>query len=134
MTAVDGMRSAYVAAYNAGDTAAVVSFFDDGAVYFPPVSTPKTGRDEIRPYLSGELAQEPTLELTSTRTEVVTGGCAMDHGTWSVDVSPRSAPKERRVTGSYLAVVRRVEGDWRFVRFADTYDALPTVPIPEAVR
>lgn len=134
VAAVDSLRSAYVSAYNAGDTTAVTSLFAEEAVYLPPAASAREGRAAIRSYLAGELAEEPRLELTSSATHVVTGAWAVEHGTWTVTVTPQSAAKERRISGSYLAMVRRVGGGWKFARFADTYDALPTLPLPEAMK
>lgn len=132
--AVDSVRSSYLAAYNAADTAAVVRHFTEDAVYLPPAAEPREGRDEIRSYLADELGEGARLELTPTRAEAVTGAWALEHGAWAVSLSPAGEAKERRVRGSYLAVLRRVSGEWKFVRFADTYDALPTVPVPEAIE
>lgn len=131
---VDSVRTSYLAAYNAADTAAAVRHFAEDAVYFPPGAEPREGRDEIRSYLADELGEGARLELTPTRAEAVTGAWAVEHGRWAISLSPGGAAKERRVEGSYLAVLRRVSGAWKFVRFADTYDALPTVPVPEAIR
>lgn len=134
LASVDSLRTAYVEAYNAADSARVASMFGDDAVYFPPASEPREGREAIRSYLADELARGTRLSLTPARTEVVTGGWAIDHGSWSAVVDPDGTAKQRTVEGSYLAVIRRVADEWRFVRFSDSYDALPAVPIPEAVR
>lgn len=69
------------------------------------------GQEAIRSYLANELAQDPELELRSTRPAVVTGGWAVDHGTGSITLSPGSAANQRRVAGNHLAVARRIGAD-----------------------
>ena len=133
-SALDSLVAAYETAYNAGDVEAAMSLFSEDAIYFPPAGATVTERDSLRSYLDRELAQSPSLRLTSQGTDPLTEALAVDHGTWEIRATAGDGGKPRTLHGGYLLVARWADDGWKISRWADTYDALPPMPVPEALR
>lgn len=122
---VASLREAYIAAYNAGDTAGVAGLYTADAVLLPPDAPPVAGRDSIRSAIAQELAQGAELQVSPTTTTVAGSDWAFEYGTWQVTVTPEGADTAQTTTGSYLVVVRRTPDGWKLARVADTYDQPP---------
>lgn len=131
---LDSLIRVYQEAYNAGDLETAISVFSDDAIYFPPAGAMISDRDSLRSYLARELEQSPSLRLSSQGTDPLTEALVVDHGRWEIRAAAEAGGKLRTLHGGYLMVARWTDDGWKILRWADTYDALPPMPMPEAMR
>lgn len=115
--AVDQLRSAWEAAYTAGDAAALAGLYTQDAVAMYNEEPSVNGRAAIQAYYEAMFA-EVTIDggLTSEVMDV-DGDLAFDSGTFSATITPKAGgdPTQRMVR--YVVIVRRdTDGSWRLAR------------------
>jgi len=111
---INDVRNRYIAAYNAGDAAALAALFAEDAISLPDHGSALEGRAAIQKHFetvfSGVTAN---ISVTPGDTEV-TGDIAHEHGTFSVTVTPKAGGAATTETGKYLVVLKReADGAWR---------------------
>jgi uncharacterized protein (TIGR02246 family) len=114
---VEDMRSRYEAAFNAGDASQLAGLFAEDAVIMPPNMDAVEGRSAIEQHYGEVFGQGASSGLSIGGREVRhLGDAVLDIGTYNVTaMSPdgQSGP----VTGDYLAVIERGDGDqWMITR------------------
>jgi uncharacterized protein (TIGR02246 family) len=103
MTSIEDVRNQYMEAYQAGDSARLADLFADDAVVAPasPGEEPMTGRDAIRSGMERELGMFTIDEMNIDSEETkVFGEWAMDRGTYTIRMSPKTAAGTEAGTGT----------------------------------
>jgi uncharacterized protein (TIGR02246 family) len=108
----------YLVSWNAGDSAALGSFFTEDAIEMQPDGPAHEGRQAI---LDGEIAffAQFTATQAATVTEVaVDGDLALIRGSWSVKSAPKAGGSDTTRTGKWLVLSKRqADGSWRIWRW-----------------
>lgn len=123
--AVDSLRQAFLAAYNAGEARQVAGLYARDAVLLPTDQPPVDGRDSIRAFFARELAAGPTLEVEPHEVKPLSPKWASSGGSYRVTVTPNAATDSVTVQGSYLILFRNTSEGWRLFRHASTFDSVP---------
>lgn len=128
-SALTRLRDAYVAAYNAGDAAAMAPFYTPDAVRMPYDAPAQEGREAILAYYRASFARrrfDPTLQLIPAAI-LTEGDLAVERGAYVEVQKPRNGGAQRLERGKYVAVLHRDgRGVWRFSWSIFNRDALPT--------
>lgn len=99
---------------NAGDLEALVSLYEEDAVFVPQPGVVRAGRPAIREAFEAFLAARPRLHLRVAQV-VRSGDLAVLYGEWSGTVTD-PAGATQSIAGRSIEVVRRqADGTWRFV-------------------
>ena len=103
----------YVAAWLAGDEAAVMRLLTDDSVLVPGEKPPYVGRDAIRKYWFDPSAPKTVLtRFTNTIDDIRTSGdLAVVRGTQHIEWT--TAGERWRTHGNYISVLRRTSDGWR---------------------
>ena len=125
--AIAALGAAYVENYNAGNVDEVAALFAEDAFSLPANSSVSQGREAIAAALSAGIAGNPTLRIDTADTMVM-GDWAASRGSYGIEMAPEGgAPIS--LTGSYMTMLQRVDGDWKISLATSNYDAPP----PEGV-
>ena len=127
--AINALRDAWVAAYNAGDADAVANLYAENAVDLPMNEPTVTGRAGIRASVAARMAMgKGTATVTSEELRLM-GTAATDRGTFSVSIVPAAGGEAMTQGGRYLVVLQKqADGSWKLVAGMDNS---PT-PMPAA--
>lgn len=123
---INDVRNRYIAAYNAGDAAALAALFAEDAVSIPDHEAALEGRAAIQKHFETLFSQvTATLTVTPADTEV-TGDIAHEHGTYSATVTPKAGGTAMTNDGRYLVVLKReADGAWRIHHDIDNTSTPP---------
>jgi len=129
---IEATRSAYVAAWRAGNAAAVTALYDDEGQVLYPNGPAVEGEAEILAYFQGFFGEFSQAEFQLTSTEVqVAGPWAFDRGTYRWKGVPRDGGAAFVDHGKYLVVLRQqVDGSWKVYRDMDNSDR----PLAQSAR
>jgi uncharacterized protein (TIGR02246 family) len=121
MDAVAAIRKALEAAENASDADAAAALLTDDAVLMVPDFDVQEGKAACTVFLRdimGWLAGQFQRRITYVSAEVaVLGDVAFDRGSFSFTVWPKSGGDSSEVTGKYLWLLRRSDGErWKVAR------------------
>jgi uncharacterized protein (TIGR02246 family) len=133
--AVRANQVAWADAYNAGDAERLASLYWEDAVVQPPGVPAAVGREAIRAFLAGDIAESKaaglTLNLPDSGAIDVSGDLAYDAGGFTAtDASGATV-----ATGKFLTVFQKRDGKWLFLR--DTWNsdtAPPAAPVEPATE
>lgn len=126
--AVDSLRGAFLAAYNAGNAADLAPLYTADAVFLPANAAPVEGRDSIRAHFDRLLSAGPTLKVSPHEVKPLGPDWTTAGGTYRVTVTPEGADEPTVTKGSYLILVRKTGDGWKLFRHAATYDSVPAMP------
>lgn len=125
-TQIDTIRQVMECAENAGDPEPIVDVLADDVVLIVPDFPVYQGRAaaaaflrEIVPALHGHFVRHVAYKSDDVS---VSGDSAIDRGTFSFTVRPRTGGPTGRVTGKYLWMYERRSGSWKGVRMMTTRD------------
>jgi len=126
---IDEARNQYIAAYNAGDAAAVAALYADDAISMPDHHAALTGKAEIESYLRDTFGKyNSNITITPGETEVM-GDVAHEHGTFTVSMTPKDGGNAMTDTGKYLVILKRgSDGRWLLHHDIDNTDVPPPAP------
>ena len=111
-TAIDASNKKFGAAVAAGDTKALGTIYADDATVMPPNSEPVQGRQAIEG-LFGMLVTAGIKGAVLTALEVEAhGDTAIEAGTYSL----KDATGKEVDRGKYVAIWKRVKGQWKMHR------------------
>jgi len=107
-----------------------MSYVAEDVFFMPPGEAPVRGRDAVRKWMTGFLAQYRTSSLTLADREVLVGsGWAVELGTFEWVLRPAAGGSAVVDRGNYMQVWKE-EGDkrWRFAR--EVYNSsIPPAPV-----
>lgn len=124
------LRSQYVEHYNMGHADMVAALYTEDAVVLDADGTPGTGRDAVRAELAASMPMSPTLEIHGAD-RMAFGDVAVERGRYEVRMTPEEA-EPIELSGHYLNVVERVDGEWRISWLATNYGSPPAAVLPSA--
>ena len=133
--AVDSVRVAWQAAYNAGDAAAAAALYDSNAVDMGGDQPTIEGRAAIQQALATQMAATP-----HTRFEVMPASHFVGRGNMAISTGPYhmmmgDSASAMTYNGKYLTVVRRApDGRWRLHFISYSMDAPMPAPAPAPGR
>jgi uncharacterized protein (TIGR02246 family) len=122
-SAIEATNAQFVEAANSGDTARVASLYTEDAVLLAPNAPMMRGRQEIKGFFDGMVAQMglPKLQLNTKQVE--------EHGdtAWEVGVYTMKL-QDISDEGKYIVVWKRQGADWKLA--ADIWNS--DSPLPAA--
>jgi ketosteroid isomerase-like protein len=118
---LDKLASEFAAAFTAGDSAKVASFYAEDAIVMPPNQQMVRGRERIEAYYKrGFASSGGTLRLQPIESAIV-GTRAFEIGTSSLAVGNRT-----ETAGKYVVIYERVKDEWKIVYDIFNDDAPPS--------
>ncbi len=125
--AIDKLRSAYAAAWTAGDAGAVANLYADDAMTFPGNQPTASGRDAILKSNEGFFTQfaPGKLELVPEETTLM-GDWAFDRGSYHMMATPKAGGDALDTRGRYLVILhKQSDGTWKVARDFDNTEGAP---------
>lgn len=115
---VESTTAAFHEALRTDNAEALMSHVADDVVMAPPGETPIRGKEAMRTWYAGFLAQYRTTSLTLDDKEVYVGeGWAVEFGSFEWALAPAAGGDPMVDRGSYMQVWKRTpEGRWQFAR------------------
>jgi uncharacterized protein (TIGR02246 family) len=131
--AVEASTADFHQALRTNDLETFMSYVADDVFFMPPGEPPVRGRDAVRQWMTGFLAQYRTSSLTLADREVFVGsGWAVELGTFEWALRPAAGGSAVVDRGNYMQVWKE-QGDktWRFAR--EVYNS-SVPPAPAAAK
>ena len=126
--AVEAATAALHQALRTNDLETFMSHVSEDVFFMPPGEPPVRGRDALRTWMTGFLAQYRTSSLTLADREVLVGhGWAVELGTFEWTLQPSAGGSAVVDRGNYIQVWKQ-QGDksWRFAREVYNSSAPPS--------
>ncbi|BCS32384.1 hypothetical protein TBR22_A15940 [Luteitalea sp. TBR-22] len=126
---VERATGAFHQALRTNDLEAFMAHVAEDVVFMPPGEPAVRGRDAVRTWMTGFLAQYKTTALTLADREVMVGnGWAVELGTFEWALQPAGGGAVVIDRGNYMQVWKeQPDGTWRFSR--EVYNsAVPPAP------
>jgi uncharacterized protein (TIGR02246 family) len=129
VAAIHRADSAFAAAANAGDAAAVAAVYLADAHLMPPSAEPIKGREEIQKFWGGLLGAYQVKITLGTDEVEGRGDLAYARGHYTLEATPKAKGQPFREEGKFVEVLRRQpDGSWGYA--VDMYS--PNQPPPKA--
>jgi len=123
--AIDQLRSAYEAAYNAQNAAAVAGFRTDDTLASLPNEAPTTVQDAIQSNLQATFDQFEAEIWISSEELQVTGDWAFDAGTVTQALIPKGESEAMERHFSYILILKRqADASWKIARSVSRINSL----------
>lgn len=107
----------------------LMAIYTDDAVLMPPNAPAVTGTAAGRAYFAHMWPMSASLVATTGAVEVMpSGDAAIEGGTWTFEMPTPAGPQ--RDNGKYLAVWKKVGGEWKISRDIWNSDNMPPAPAP----
>ncbi|HEX7082280.1 MAG TPA: DUF4440 domain-containing protein [Gammaproteobacteria bacterium] len=117
LAAIADFNARYLAAINAGDSAALSALTTEDHIMLPPNRPPIVGKaanDAANARLFEQFDIDETWRPAETE---VAGDWAYQRGTFTVVATPKAGGPSRTTTGNFLRIYRRQsDGSWRMIR------------------
>lgn len=128
--ALEGRRRQWISAITEGDPDGFVAVVAEDAVWLPPGPVAVVGREEIRSWVAGPMAEfdyEYTVRVMSVR---IAGDRAVERARFRTQATTRSGERAPTHEGTYTILWRRADdGAWVIERYVDhTGEGTPTAP------
>ena len=116
--AIDRLRALHVAALNANDAAGWTATFAEDAAQLPPIGPVNTGTAAIGAFNAQFMDMFVVSNFAITPLDLqVHGDVAIEHGEYSIVLTPRGAPAAMSDAGKYITTYRRTDaGTWAIAR------------------
>lgn len=106
---------------------AVLALYTDDAVFLDAGGSEVAGKPALRKFFAGVLAMYGARPLMRSTASASSGDLGYDSGDYSETITPVAKPGSAIAThGSYLVILRRVDGHWLIARQMWTGN----VPVP----
>jgi uncharacterized protein (TIGR02246 family) len=114
---IEELRSAHVAALNAGNAEALVDVFAEDAVQMPPNAPANAGKTSIRAWAKAFL-DAFRVKFTLSVTELqIAGDRAIESGAYTIALTPAGDGQSLQDKGKYITVYKRSStGGWAVAR------------------
>jgi uncharacterized protein (TIGR02246 family) len=126
-TAIRALNVSWEKAYNAGDAKGVATLYAEDALLLPPGEPSASGHAAILAFYTKDIEESKAAGVVfvlNPNTDVgVSGDLGWESGTYKATV--KGAVVE---TGKFLAVSRKKDGKWQFIRDTWNADAPPAPP------
>ena len=106
----------WMAAYNAGDAEGVAAMNAEDAVVMAPGVVSAVGRAAIRDFIAADIANTKAAGFVFTGDESSDGGIDGNTGWTSGTFAVEDSAGDTVVTGKYLTVYEKINGDWQIIR------------------
>ena len=123
--AIEALSDRYVAAQAERDVEALTALYTDDAILFNSIGLVLEGREALIAYWQAGFEGPPQYLDVDTRETVVIGETGYSIGTYSV-MNEEGAVV---VHGYFMAIVNRVDGEWRIHRHINNM-VMPQMPAP----
>lgn len=122
--AIDGVRNAYVAAWNATSADRIAALYTDSAVVLYPNKPAIAGTNGIRAYFASFFAAYARQDFKLESIEIeVAGSWAFDRGTYHLKAASSAGGDSIEDHGKYLVILsRQADGSWKIARDMDNTD------------
>jgi uncharacterized protein (TIGR02246 family) len=115
--AIDRVRTAYVAALNAGDVEGWVGVFAEDGVQMPPNAPANIGRLTIRPWVEKFLGTFRCNFALDVQEIVVIGDWAFERGGYRIVLRAKAGREPIEDVGKYITIYQRQPGaSWKMAR------------------
>lgn len=133
IAAITAARDGFMAAYAAGDAAAIGQLYTENAISEPNGQPSVKGRAAIVASLTS-MFEQVSVKATLTPEETRTlGAVGLDRGRYTVTVTPKAGAPPTTSEGRYLVVyVKGEDGKWRVSHDIDNELGVPAAPAPTA--
>jgi len=122
--AVNAVREAWMAAFNAADSDALANFYTEDAIRMASGAPTVTGRAAIRQYLADQFAMGTTTSVIRSDELQLMGDWAFDRGTFTGTMTPSGGGDAVTVEGRYVVILRKqTDGSWKLARAIDNIPA-----------
>jgi len=108
----------FIAAYNAGDIAGVLSYYTDDLIKVRHGAAPETKAETADRLVQVFKAFSSRVEATVDEIGI-SGEMAFTRGELQVTLIPKSAGEPQKIMRRYLEIWRRENGRWRVARTMD---------------
>jgi uncharacterized protein (TIGR02246 family) len=113
----------YLAAINDGDIDTLASLTTDDHMMISSGGPPLAGKQALVDAMTRAFQTTDIDESWAPEETVVSGDLAYQRGTFIVVAKPKAGGAERRVTGNFLRIYRKIAGQWFMVR--DSFNSQP---------
>jgi uncharacterized protein (TIGR02246 family) len=114
----------FVTHYNMHHPSMVAELYADDAVVLEADGSVHDGKDAILAAMEADVASSPTLTV-DTAERIIAGDSAVARGTYSVEVTPEGATESMMVSGNFMTLHHKVDGEWKIHRLITNFDAEP---------
>lgn len=126
---VRGLTDTFVAAWNAGDTAAFSALIAEDVVQMPQGAAANVGRDAVVAAMSSSIDINAVQQSATVDEVVVMGDYANAYGTWRIDATEATDPPAEATTGKWMALYHRHPGgSWQIWRWMWNQTSGPALP------
>jgi len=129
LAAVNAVRDAWVAAYNAADADGVAALYTEDAIDMPVNEPTIVGRAGILERTAAQFGMATATATVRADETQLMGDWAFDRGTYSVTMVPAAGGDPMMVDGRYVVILRRqADGSWKIARGIDNTPAPVMMP------
>ena len=114
----------FVTHYNLHHPSMVAELYTDDAVVLEADGSVHDGKAAILAAMEADVASSPTLTVDSAE-RVIAGDSAVARGTYSVTVTPEGATEPVAVSGNFMTLHQRVDGEWKIHRLITNFGSEP---------
>ena len=107
---IEAVNAKWMELFNKGDFEGVGQLYTVDAIAFPPGSAMVRGRAAIGSMWTGMAEQISSPKLTTLEVKRLSPSAAREIGTFSLTTK---GPSPKEVSGKYLVVWERVQGEWK---------------------
>jgi uncharacterized protein (TIGR02246 family) len=126
-TAIRALNVSWEKAYNAADANAVTALYADDAALLPPGAPIARGHSEILVYYTKDIAESKAAGVVIALNRKTDVGASGELG-WESGIYEATVKGAVVETGKFLAVSRKKDGKWQFIRDTWNPDAPPAPP------
>jgi uncharacterized protein (TIGR02246 family) len=113
----------YLKAINDGDIDLLASLTTEGHMMIASGGPPLTGKQALVDSMTRAFQTTDIDETWEPQETVVSGDLAYQRGTFVVVVKPKDGSAQTRLTGNFLRIYRKIDGEWFMVR--DSFNSQP---------
>ncbi len=113
-THIDDAAVKWVAAFNAGDAAAVAGLYTEDAALFPPGGARVDGRAAIQAFWQGAIDSGMKVDVLHAVEVEAGGNMAGEIGVFTLTVPAENGPT--KVNGNYIVIWKRSGQSWQLHR------------------
>ena len=106
----------YLKAINDGDIDTLASLTTEGHMMIMSGGPPLTGKQALVDAMTRAFQTTDFDESWTPQETVVSGDLAYQRGTFVVVSRPKAGGAEARITGNFLRIYRKIDGEWFMVR------------------